>query len=159
MRKTNINSIDHSLTNFPFMVNSSNSLKIILIDDDIILNLIHRKILNFIGFKGEVLDFNNGLQALNYINQEFQTTSTLNLTPTLIILDLEMPVLNGWEFLKSFGALDSCVKKQFKIIVSSSSTNVEDINNALQFEIVDEYISKPLTIEIIQRIVGGCKDW
>ena len=140
------------------MVNSSTPLKIILIDDDIILNLIHRKILNFIGFKGEILDFNNGLQAINYIRQDIQARSALNLTPTLIILDLEMPVLNGWEFLKSFGALDSCVKKQFKIIVSSSSTNVDDINNAMKFEIVDEYISKPLTVEIIQRIVGGCKD-
>ncbi|SMD44830.1 hypothetical protein SAMN00777080_3464 [Aquiflexum balticum DSM 16537] len=54
------------------MVNSPNWLRIILIDDDIVLNLINKKILHIIGFKGEVLDFNNGLQAISRIHKEIQ---------------------------------------------------------------------------------------
>ena len=122
---------------------------ILLIDDDTILNLIHKKILDIIGYKGTVLDFSNGFKAIEYLRNDTE----IKLSPTLIILDLEMPLMKGWGFLDCFGKLDGIKREDFKIVVSSSSTNPEDIHKALEYEIVDEFIPKPLTIEIFKRLV------
>ena len=139
------------------MENSPYWQKIILIDDDILQNTIHKKILEILEFNGEVLDFNNGFQAINHIHKEIQFNTDSNITPTLIILDIEMPVLNGLGFLKSFGALDPRLINHYKIIVSSNTTNISDIDHALDFETVEEYIPKPLTIDIFERLIGGGK--
>lgn len=136
------------------MKNSPNWHKIILIDDDILLNMIHKKILEILKFNGGVLDFNNGLKAINYIQKEIQFNTDFNLTPTLIILDLEMPILNGLGFLRSFGALDPWVINHYKIIVSSNTTDTSYIDDALNFKTVEEYIPKPLTIDIFRRLIG-----
>lgn len=134
------------------MANYPNCQKIIFIDDDVILNLIHRKILELIGFKGLVLDFPNGFQALEYIRK----SPELYKDSVLIILDLEMPIFNGWYFLKCFEKLDTKIKNQFKIVVSSSSIDPVEIKNVLEFEIVADYIPKPLTFEIIKELIGSC---
>jgi CheY-like chemotaxis protein len=139
------------------MSNHPNWKKIILIDDDIILNLIHKKILEILRFEGEILDFNNGFQAIKYIRNEVRIDYEKNVPSFLIILDIEMPGLNGWEFLKSFGRLDPQVKSQFGIIVSSSSTDPQDFKQAFEYEMVNDYIPKPLTIEIIRGLVLGRK--
>jgi CheY-like chemotaxis protein len=135
------------------MENSINWQKVILIDDDCILNLIQRKILEIIGFKETVLDFNNGMQAIEFIYNEIACLISIEKVKYLIILDLEMPILNGWGFLESFQKLDPKIMDMFKIIVSSSSSNPEDINRALAFDFVDEYIPKPMTIDIFRRII------
>ncbi|WP_373496228.1 response regulator [Aquiflexum sp.] len=127
--------------------------KIILIDDDSILNLIHKKVLKIIGFHETVLDFNNGFQAIEYIYREIEQSSSTNMDISLIILDLEMPILNGWGFLDRFLILEPQVREKFKIIVSSSSKNPEDIKRALEYEVVSEYIPKPITIDIFGRII------
>ncbi|CAN5328023.1 response regulator [soil metagenome] len=139
------------------MENSPYWQKIILIDDDILLNMIHKKILEILKFNGEVLDFNNGFQAINHIQKEVQFKTDFYLTPTLIILDLEMPVLNGLGFLKSFGALDPRGINHYKIIVSSNTTNISYIDHALDFDTVEEYIPKPLTVDIFERLIRGGK--
>ncbi|WP_373494594.1 response regulator [Aquiflexum sp.] len=136
------------------MVNTDLWQKVILIDDDSLLNLIHRKFLEIVGYHGTILEFHNGFQALEFIYREIETAPTIGKVIYLIILDLEMPTLNVWGFLERFQKLDPKVKGMFKIIVSSSSLNPEDINRALAYESVGEYISKPLTIEAFRRIIG-----
>jgi len=123
---------------------------IILIDDDAVLNLIHKKILDIIKFQGTVLEFYNGFKAIEYIRNHPE----INLTPVLIILDLEMPILDGWGFLKSFANLDPEMRRNYKIVVSSSSNNPEEIKKAMEIEFVDDFFPKPLTFEIISRLVG-----
>lgn len=83
--------------------------------------MIHKKILEILKFTGEVFVFNNGIKAKNHIQKGIQFNIDYNLTPTLIISDLELTVLNGLGFLKIFGAMDSCVIDHFEIIVSSNS--------------------------------------
>ena len=136
------------------MENFINFQKVIWIDNDCILNLIQKKMLDIIGFKGTVLEFNNGQEALEFVIKEFERLKTKS-DNNLIVLDLEMPIMNGWEFLERFQKLDPKIIDLFKIIVSSSSSDPEDIKRALSFEFVDEYIPKPITIEVFKRIIWG----
>ncbi|WP_158856749.1 response regulator [Lunatibacter salilacus] len=140
------------------MKNTPNLQRIILIDDDILLKTVYKKIINSLKFKGEVFDFNNGFQAINHIQKEMEFNTDFKLTPTLIILDLEMPVLNGLGFLKGLGNFNPRLISQYKIIVSSNTINISDINLALNFETVEEYIPKPLTIDIFRILIVDKKN-
>lgn len=148
---------DESLLKHLCMTNFFKFEKIILVDDNILLNMKHRKILQIIGFSGEVMAFNNGLLAINYINKEIGINAEFNIIPTLIILDLEMAVLNGWGFLKRFEELEAELIKCFYVVVSSSSFDSFDFNMDMEFKSVKEYIPKPLSINTIKRLIEGEK--
>ena len=72
-------------------------------------------------------------------------------TPDLILLDLNMPVMDGWEFLDAFSALD--LQKHVHVCVLTSSIHPEDIEKAKLYAEVEGYFPKPLDDEILDRIV------
>jgi len=104
---------------------------IILVDDQPIANFITRKLLEIEGYNKNVLDFTNPEEALTYLEDKQKT---------LIFLDLNMPEMNGWEFMDS---LESKGQKH-KIIILSSSTSSIDQNRAKKYKSVIKYVEKPL---------------
>jgi CheY-like chemotaxis protein len=105
--------------------------RIILIDDQPIANFITRKLLEIEGFDDRVEDYTDARQALQNLNSgEF----------CLIFLDLNMPDMNGWEFLD---ALEH-ITQNAKVIVLTSSTSRIDKQKAETYLAVIEFIEKPL---------------
>lgn len=114
-----------------------------LIDDDPIVNFIHSKVIQSQFPKSEVLVFNNGLTALEYIKGHRQLSY-------LIFLDLNMPVMNGWDFLNAVAAEESELALQIHVL--TSSIDPQDKIRAQKNKLVNSYLSKPLKFEDLQNL-------
>jgi CheY-like chemotaxis protein len=114
---------------------------IFLVDDDPINNLINKRLLKKTGICNRIEEFLGGEEALEKISDESSSS------PILIFLDINMPVLNGWEFLNKY--LDMFPERKDKILILSSSIDFQDRQKAEEYEIVSGFIEKPLTLDKI----------
>ena len=80
-------------------------------------------------------------------------------TPDIIFLDINMPKINGFQFISEFEKLNIKEKEKIKIFILSSSTNTEDVQKAIEQQSCVGFINKPLTQPIIEEIVGHFKPY
>ena len=124
------------------MKNLLNSLlNILLVDDDPVSNFLAKKNLEKLGFK-QVKPVENGQEALDYLDYE---------APDLLFLDLNMPVMDGLEFLRQTKEKDLLDK--IRVIVLTSSIRPEDKAKSLHYENVLDYVEKPLNEEKIENLL------
>ena len=115
---------------------------IFLVDDDPINNLINNRLLNKVKVTEKIEEFLEGQYAIERI-AEMPVDKTL-----LIFLDINMPVMNGWEFLKIYQ--DRFEERDDIIIILSSSIDFQDRQKAKEYSIVSDFLEKPLTLDKIQ---------
>jgi len=127
--------------------------RILCVDDDPITLMLCKKVIQKSNFSKEIDTAINGEDALNYFDNLIVTKATSNNYPQLIFLDLNMPVMNGWEFLDIFSK-DQYQNKfsETKVIVLSSTIDPEDIEKSKQYPMVMEFLSKPITSEILELL-------
>lgn len=125
------------------------NLQILIIDDDEINNFIAARLIDKIPVKTNISTRLNGLEGLNYIKSNLEHTESL---PDIIFLDINMPIMNGWEFLDEFEELKSKIGKSVSINMLSSSVYNDDITKAETYTTVNKFISKPLTVEKIKDL-------
>jgi CheY-like chemotaxis protein len=123
---------------------------VLLVDDDHIFNFLNEKIIARIGFANEIHTASNGQEAINIISRLSQNSSTV---PEIIFLDLNMPVMDGFEFIETFNTMDLPEQERMVIIVVSSSADPRDIER-VQSMGVKYYISKPVTEESIRLVLS-----
>ena len=128
--------------------------KFILIDDDSLSNLISRHIIERIAGKIDIQVFGNGQAGLSYIESHY---SPENLPRTKIFLDINMPVMTGWEFLDRFDALSADIKDCMEIYVLTSSLHWGDKERSGENKNVKDHLVKPLTTEFIKILVEDRK--
>lgn len=116
---------------------------IFLVDDDPINNLINRRLLGKAGIGLRIEEFLSAQEALEKI-KDLAEDKTL-----LIFLDINMPVLNGWEFLDAYGAVYP--KRADTIVILSSSIDYQDRQKAQEYPIVSGFLEKPLSLEKIYQ--------
>lgn len=123
---------------------------ILLVEDDAITTLVCERIIKMDNFANEVITKVNGLEALNYLKDcVINNNATI---PEVIFLDINMPILNGWDFLKEFEQIKHQLTTIPKIYILSSTVDPEDFKKANQFSTFKGTISKPLTKEHLQTI-------
>ncbi|SFT86260.1 Response regulator receiver domain-containing protein [Algoriphagus locisalis] len=115
---------------------------IFLVDDDPINNLINKRLLGKVGISENVMEFLEAEEALLKLN-DFDPEVSL-----LIFLDINMPVLNGWEFLNKY--METHSNRSDKIVILSSSIDYQDRSKAKGYEIVSGFLEKPLTLDKIK---------
>lgn len=116
---------------------------VFLVDDDPINNLINRRLLGKTGISNRIEEFLGGQDALDKISELGMEDSLL------IFLDINMPVLNGWEFLNKY--LKTFPGRSDKIIILSSSIDFQDRQKADEYSVVSGFLEKPLTIDKIKE--------
>jgi CheY-like chemotaxis protein len=121
---------------------------IFLVDDDPINNLINRRLLGKADISKNILEFQDGEDALAEI-ERLSKDDGIN-DEILILLDINMPVMNGWEFLGKY--LTFFPSRKDRIVILSSSIDFLDRQKAKEFEIVCAFLEKPLTLDKIQEI-------
>lgn len=118
---------------------------ILLVEDDDIANFLSTKTIEKLEITNEIVVRTNGLSALEYLRE--------NQCPDLIILDINMPVMNGLEFLEAFQQEDLKNKDKTKIVVLSSTVHDEDIAAIHSYGI--EIVDKPLTFEKMMHVADS----
>ncbi|MBP6303568.1 MAG: response regulator [Bacteroidia bacterium] len=115
-----------------------------LVDDDDIFQLITQRVIAQTNLVDTIKVFSNGLDAMDFLRSVAQNAAQL---PEIILLDLNMPVMDGWEFLEEFTLLKPRLEKKITIYVVSSSIAPSDIQRAEAINEVTDYIIKPITTE------------
>jgi response regulator RpfG family c-di-GMP phosphodiesterase len=123
----------------------------ILIDDDPMNNLISKLTIEMTLGQSDIKAFVNPEVGLNYIQNEFQA---LKETSALLLLDINMPIMSGWEFLEMFDNLNFDVKERVKICILSSSIDERDKERSYANKNVLDFLVKPLTDKDIERITS-----
>jgi len=112
-----------------------------IIDDDQIYQLVMKRTLEQSGMVKSILQFYDGEQAINF----FKDNQSVDALPQLILLDINMPYMNGWQFLDEFAKIDFRHEYKLSIFVVTSSSTKEDMNRARQYSLVTGYYVKPVT--------------
>jgi response regulator of citrate/malate metabolism len=130
--------------------------KIILVDDDVVTNHVHKKLINHLGFEGEVVSLPDGSQAMNYISSSIEKPQPRKRgEKELVLLDLHMPKTNGWNFLQQFMKFDKRTKNKFRIVMISSSIHPDDIDPITKIPEIQEYIIKPISVDHMKKLIYG----
>jgi len=124
-----------------------------VIDDDVIYQFAVKLTIKQLGLAEQVLTFSNGELAQKYFVENAENKSVL---PDVLLLDINMPVMDGWDFLIWFSENKKTISKNIPIFMVSSSIDWRDIERAKSFEEVIDYVSKPLTdgsfFEIMEKL-------
>lgn len=124
-------------------------LSFIVIDDSELDCFIARKIIGHTDKSLAIKTFQNGQDALKSINETVRHGETI----TIILLDLQMPLMNGFQFVEEFEKMPPEIQKQFLIIVLSSTRNSNDIFRMLTYNAVYSMMEKPLTKEKLFSLI------
>lgn len=125
-------------------------MRVLIVDDDPILIMVCTRIMKITGFSEEVVSAKEGREGMDYLYKQLQE-SPYNL-PELILLDINMPVLNGWEFLDEFIELLPQIPTTIPVYMLSSTIDQADFDKAETYSVVKGFYSKPLTRENLAEI-------
>ena len=128
---------------------------ILCVDDDPITLMLCKMVITKSAFAAEIITAQNGEDALNYFDDLKLNNlgAEINRYPKLIFLDLNMPVMGGWEFLDHFVKEDYREAfKDCKVIVLSSTIDPDDINKAKTYPMVLDFLSKPISKEMLEEL-------
>ncbi|EKB50740.1 response regulator [Cecembia lonarensis] len=118
---------------------------IILVDDDPINNLINKRLIAKLEVAERVEDYLEAEKALARLQELDKNTKVL------VLLDINMPVMNGWDFLNFYN--DQLAERTDKIVMLSSSIDFQDRKKAFSYKQVETFLEKPLTIEKMKSIL------
>src|SRR6266487_4242115 len=115
---------------------------ICIIDDDMVYQITTKKILEKINGAKKILIFSHGEEAFQYLSKVVADKDAL---PDIILLDVNMPYMDAWQFLEAYRKLKPLLAKQITIYIISSSVSDSDIERAKSMEDVKDYLIKPIS--------------
>ncbi|CAN5223273.1 response regulator [soil metagenome] len=126
--------------------------KVLLVDDDDISNYLTEVLIQKLNFSGDIEVYKNGEEALNYIRNCMYHHDTLQ-CPELVILDINMPVMDGFEFLEEFEKLQRNNNIDIPVVMLTTSNYNNDIQKAKKYKVAG-FVNKPLTEEKFLEILN-----
>lgn len=127
---------------------------ILLIDDDKFVNLFHTKVIERANLGVSVKAITNVQEALAFLTRPAicgDNQETAN--PNIIFLDINMPGLNGWDFMEQYNQLDGCYKDNVIIVMLTTSFDPEDQKRALSDRHIVDFLHKPLRPEALMNLI------
>jgi CheY-like chemotaxis protein len=129
---------------------------VLCIDDDTITLMLCKMVITKTSFSKEIVTARNGEEAINYFDNlkvDFNANKLIKL-PQLIFLDLNMPVMGGWEFLDCFSSSNYSDFNSIKVIILSSTIDPADLEKSKKYSMVIDFLSKPITKEMLEYIIN-----
>jgi len=122
-----------------------------LIDDDLIYQFTCKKLIQSLELPIELIPFLNGQEALDFLLKNAKVENKL---PDFIFLDINMPILNGWQFLEDYVNIKNQLCKPNLLYLVSSSIDFEDVERAAKNNLLTGYINKPISKEKILKAIN-----
>lgn len=122
-----------------------------IVDDDDLFQFVMRQHFERLEMVENIHKFSDGEQALNYIKKYIDDAEQL---PDLILLDVNMPYMDGWQFMREYVKLELPAGKKIRIYILSSSTHESDLQKAKEFPVLAGYLVKPVNKQMIQQILA-----
>ncbi len=127
------------------------TVKIGIIDEDKVLIFLTRKMIKNYNPEIEVISCEEAADALSYLSHN---QNNLDKLPDIILLDINLPIMDGWEFLEEYDKIVGSFPKKIKLYMFSSSISAIDKDRAIQNPLVEDYLIKPLTEEKLSKIIN-----
>lgn len=124
---------------------------IAVVDDDKIFQLIASRSIKATHFNGKILQFNNGSEALHYLEEHASEDGDI---PDVLFLDINMPLVDGWMFMEDFIDLKQRINKPIRIYMVSSSIDPKDIERAKAIHDIKAYVTKPISQEKFAELIS-----
>lgn len=128
---------------------------ILLIDDDETTNFLNQRLLDRLQITDHIHTFVNGKQAFDYLynvsNNNYEKESPEYFKPELIFLDINMPVMDGFELLDLYERLNPEFRKGIVMVVLTTSTHPQDTDAVDKY--AAEYVTKPLTADKLNKLL------
>ena len=121
-----------------------------LVDDDDVFVFLTTKMLEQSKLIELIKIFDNGYDALVFLKENMDNVEVL---PDVILLDLSMPIMDGWQFLEEYVKIHPVIGKKITIYICSSSISPDDINRAKAINEVSDFIIKPMTKDKLMEMI------
>lgn len=127
---------------------------VLLVDDDEITNYLHQTLLEDLQVADHIDIASNGEEALRKLSEHCQLSNTTPRCPEIVFLDLNMPGMDGFDFLEAFNQMSLTQNPPVQVVVLTSSSNAYDLQKAQSYRIAG-YVNKPLTYEKIKGVLAS----
>jgi CheY-like chemotaxis protein len=121
---------------------------IAIVDDDIIFQFTLTRVINHNKQAERIITFSDGEKVIQYLTDNKKNTENI---PDIIFLDVNMPIMDGWQFMEEYATIKADIKKKVNIFMWSSSVNPIDIERASEISEISDYIIKPIKLEDVKR--------
>ncbi|CAH0336613.1 MAG: response regulator [Flavobacterium sp.] len=126
-----------------------------IVDDDDIYQFTTSLFLKKTDLVNKVIVFSNGLKAINFLKEEMENSENI---PDILFLDVNMPVMDGWEFLEEYLLIKPMMPKTIVIYMVTSSVDEKDVLRAKNISALSGYLVKPISSENIVEVISGLFD-
>ena len=125
---------------------------VMLVDDNEIDNLINQKMIEAASITDNIYTHTGAKSAIEFLKNMEKMDVAEKVLPDVIFLDIDMPLMDGFQFLDEFENLSALTRKKSRIVMLTSSINPQDFNRSKKYNNVKMYLNKPLSHDSILKI-------